>query len=156
MDIRFYEDPAAGDLHFHRHDVSEDEVEGVLARSLEDRPGRDGARVALEKHAQGTIFASSTCQTPCRAVFRNHRLRDWTEGTQGPDAATEEETMSTPEYPRGWDEKRVQDVLAHDESRSDDEAVAEDEAAWESTTHTSMRRGGSSTTIRWDPPSRCT
>lgn len=46
--------------------------------------------------------------------------------------------MSTPKYPKGWDEKRVQDVLEHYESQSDDEAVAEDEAAWESTTHTSM------------------
>jgi len=46
--------------------------------------------------------------------------------------------MSTPKYPNGWDEKRVQDVLEHYESQSDDEAVAEDEAAWESTTHTSM------------------
>jgi len=53
MDIRFYEDPATGDLHIHQHEVSEDEVEDVLARPLEDRPGRDGARVALGKTRAG-------------------------------------------------------------------------------------------------------
>lgn len=34
-------------------------------------------------------------------------------------------------FPPGWDEERVQRVLAHLESQSEDEAVAEDEAALE-------------------------
>ena len=41
-------------------------------------------------------------------------------------------------YPPGWDEKRVRRVLEHYESQSDDEAVAEDEAAYEQTTDTAM------------------
>jgi hypothetical protein len=41
-------------------------------------------------------------------------------------------------YPQGWDEERVRRVLEHYEKQSDDEAVAEDEAAYESTTHTAM------------------
>ena len=32
-------------------------------------------------------------------------------------------------YPNGWDEARVRKVVEHFESRSEDEAVAEDEAA---------------------------
>ena len=44
--------------------------------------------------------------------------------------------MST--YPLGWDEERVRRVLDHYESQSDEEAVAEDEAAYEATTHTTM------------------
>ena len=40
--------------------------------------------------------------------------------------------------PDGWDEARVKRVLAHYEQQSDEEAVAEDEAAYESTTHTAM------------------
>jgi len=44
--------------------------------------------------------------------------------------------MST--YPPGWDEERVRRVLEHYESQSDEEAVAEDEAAYETTTHTTM------------------
>lgn len=44
--------------------------------------------------------------------------------------------MST--YPLGWDEERVRRVLDHYESQSDEEAVAEDEAAYEAITHTTM------------------
>ena len=44
--------------------------------------------------------------------------------------------MST--YPPGWDEERVRRVLDHYQSQSDEEAVAEDEAAYEATTHTTM------------------
>jgi hypothetical protein len=46
--------------------------------------------------------------------------------------------MKQPKYPAGWDEARVKRVLDHYEQQSDDEAVAEDEAAYESTTHTAM------------------
>lgn len=41
-------------------------------------------------------------------------------------------------FPEGWDEERVRQVLEHYESQSDQEAAAEDEAAYESTTHTAM------------------
>jgi len=41
-------------------------------------------------------------------------------------------------FPPGWDEARVRRVLPHYESQTDEQAVAEDEAAYESTTHTSM------------------
>ena len=34
-------------------------------------------------------------------------------------------------FPPGWDEDRVQRVLAHYESQTEHEAVAEDEAAYE-------------------------
>ncbi|MBA3639779.1 MAG: hypothetical protein H0W53_10940 [Acidobacteria bacterium] len=46
--------------------------------------------------------------------------------------------MKQSKYPDGWDEARVKRVLAHYEQQSDEEAVAEDEAAYESTTHTAM------------------
>jgi hypothetical protein len=46
--------------------------------------------------------------------------------------------MKQAKYPDGWDEARVKRVLAHYEQQSDEEAVAEDEAAYESTTHTAM------------------
>ena len=41
-------------------------------------------------------------------------------------------------FPTGWDEKRVKRVLQHYESQSEDEAVAEDEAAYEDTNQTFM------------------
>ena len=34
-------------------------------------------------------------------------------------------------FPKGWDEDRVKRVLDHYEYQTEDEAVAEDEAAWE-------------------------
>ena len=46
--------------------------------------------------------------------------------------------MSKKKFPAGWDESRVQQVLDHYETQSDEEAVAEDEAAFESTTHTAI------------------
>ncbi|PYR78503.1 MAG: hypothetical protein DMF86_05675 [Acidobacteria bacterium] len=46
--------------------------------------------------------------------------------------------MKQPTFPQGWDEERVRRVLEHYETQSDEEAVAEDEAASESTTHTAM------------------
>lgn len=46
--------------------------------------------------------------------------------------------MRKTKYPPGWDENRVRRVLEHYETQSDEEAVAEDEAAYEVTTHTAM------------------
>jgi hypothetical protein len=46
--------------------------------------------------------------------------------------------MSQVRYPAGWDAERVRRVLDHYETQSDEEAVAEDEAAYEATTHTAM------------------
>jgi len=39
-------------------------------------------------------------------------------------------------FPKGWAEDRVKRVLNHYENQTEGEAVAEDEAAWEDTSHT--------------------
>ena len=46
--------------------------------------------------------------------------------------------MTDSQFPAGWNENRVQRVLDHYEQQADEKAVAEDEAAYESTTHTAM------------------
>jgi hypothetical protein len=46
--------------------------------------------------------------------------------------------MKQSRFPHGWDEARVKRVFEHYESQTPEEAVAEDEAAYESTTHTAM------------------
>jgi hypothetical protein len=51
--LRFYQDPETGQPHIHGHAVTESEVEEVLARSLEDRAGSEGSRVALGQTASG-------------------------------------------------------------------------------------------------------
>ena len=46
--------------------------------------------------------------------------------------------MSNGRFPPGWNEERVRRVLAHYESQSEDEALAEDEAAFGDRTQTVM------------------
>jgi hypothetical protein len=69
--------------------------------------------------------------------------------TSIPPTTTKERTMKNPrhpkgqksqpqQFPRGWDEERVRKVLTHYESQSEDEAVAEDEAAYEAEGQTVM------------------
>jgi hypothetical protein len=51
--LRFYQDPETGQPHIYGHAVAESEVEEVLTRSLEDRAGTEGSRVALGRTASG-------------------------------------------------------------------------------------------------------
>lgn len=44
--------------------------------------------------------------------------------------------MKKSRFPKGWDEQRVKRVLDHYENQTEEEAVAEDEAAWKDTSHT--------------------
>ncbi|WP_374232663.1 MULTISPECIES: DUF4258 domain-containing protein [unclassified Thiocapsa] len=56
MNIRFFIDPQTGAPHIYEHRVSEDEVEEILLYSSEDRPGRDGSRVALGRTSGGRFL----------------------------------------------------------------------------------------------------
>ncbi|MGH8548321.1 MAG: DUF4258 domain-containing protein [Methylococcales bacterium] len=51
MKIRFYIDPATGLPHIYNHQV--DEVEDVLSKPGEDRPGREGSRIAIGQTQAG-------------------------------------------------------------------------------------------------------
>lgn len=53
MELRFYIDPETGAPHIHRHAVEEREVEEILDRPWEDRPGHDDSRVALGQTKAG-------------------------------------------------------------------------------------------------------
>lgn len=53
MNIRYYMDPESGNPHIYNHGVREYETEEVLMRPLEDRPGREGSRVAIGKTRAG-------------------------------------------------------------------------------------------------------
>ena len=53
MEIRFHVDPTTGQPHIQSHNVNEDEVQDVLARPLEDRPGRENSRVAVGQTRDG-------------------------------------------------------------------------------------------------------
>ncbi len=47
MKLRFYCDQPSGQPHIYRHEVTETEVEEVMASPGEDRKGTGGARVAV-------------------------------------------------------------------------------------------------------------
>ena len=53
MEIRFFIDPTTGQPHIYRHNFTEAEVQDVLERPIEDRPGTQGARVALGQSNRG-------------------------------------------------------------------------------------------------------
>jgi hypothetical protein len=53
MEIRFYIDPETDAPHIYRHRVFEEEAIDVLETPGEDRPGRDGVRVAMGQTATG-------------------------------------------------------------------------------------------------------
>ena len=53
VDLRFFIDPLAGQPHIYGHNVTELEVEDVLSRPIEDRPGSEGSRVALGQTEAG-------------------------------------------------------------------------------------------------------
>lgn len=46
--------------------------------------------------------------------------------------------MKKSKFPPGWDAKRVSAVLGHYEKQTEDEAIAEDEAAYEDAAYTVM------------------
>ena len=53
MNIRYYIDPETKLPHIYEHDVKETEVEEVLSNPGEDRPGREGSRVAIGRMSDG-------------------------------------------------------------------------------------------------------
>jgi len=53
LKVRFYIDPVTESPHIYNHDVNEEEVVDVLDHPLEDRPGSEGARLALGQTSAG-------------------------------------------------------------------------------------------------------
>src|SRR5512139_669255 len=51
---------------------------------------------------------------------------------------SERQAMTQSKFPRGWDEERVRRVLAHYDEQTEEEALAEDEAAFEDRAQTVM------------------
>jgi len=56
MKVRYYLDPETGQPHIYNHNVAESEVEEILAAPGEDRPGRDGSRVAIGHTSRGRLI----------------------------------------------------------------------------------------------------
>jgi len=53
MITRFYIDPETRLAHIYNHDVRENEVEDVLRKPGEDRPGKENSRIAIGQTKAG-------------------------------------------------------------------------------------------------------
>ena len=53
MKIRFYIDKETGLPHIYNHEVREDEVQDVLWKPGEDRPGKENSRIAVGQTRDG-------------------------------------------------------------------------------------------------------
>ena len=61
MQVRYYDDPRSGQPHIYGHNVAEYEVEAVLDRPMEDRPGEGEVRIALGQTERRPLFTSRLC-----------------------------------------------------------------------------------------------
>jgi hypothetical protein len=63
--------------HIARHNVTEDEVEEILTRPLEDRPGFEGSRVAVGRTEAGRLNGDGVTGRARRAtVLEDLRRQD--------------------------------------------------------------------------------
>ena len=141
MFLRFYLDRESGLPHIFSHGVEENEVEDVLASPSEDRPGREGSRVAVGRTSGGRYLRVIYRARPrAQPGLRHHGIRGERKTARRLSSAHEKERnmKNTTNFPPGWDEERVQRVLQHYDSLTEEEAVAEDEAAFEDSTQTVM------------------
>jgi hypothetical protein len=133
VDIRFYLDPDTGLPHIYGHGVTEADVERVLRRPGEDGPSSGGSRQAVGQAEGGRYFPRDLHpRRDWRFGFRGHGLSAGRARTQGVSQAEAEEEageMSEQRFPAGWDERRVRELLAELDARTEEEWVAADEAA---------------------------
>jgi hypothetical protein len=148
LEVRYYCDADTGLPHIHGHGVTEKEVEDVLRRPVEILPGRRRSRVLIG-HAGWT--GSEGDLSPGRRWFRRVRgdgtrvARKAIAGVQTAKRAARWAMKKTirkrrpiNRFPKDWDERKIKALIAHYESQSEDEAAAEDEAAYNSTRTTMM------------------
>ena len=136
MTVRFYIDPATDQPHIYDHSVVEEEVEEVLSRRIADR--------SRSNRGWSVLASDLRARLNSRLRVCHHGVRTRREDAEGVAAApevfkTEEAMKKQNRFPPGWNDARVQRVLDHYEAQSDNEAVAEDEAAYRSTTTTVMK-----------------
>ena len=56
MKIRYYIDPETDLPHIYKHNVEKEEVEVVLRKPGEDRPGREGSRIVIGQTENGRFL----------------------------------------------------------------------------------------------------
>jgi hypothetical protein len=111
--------------------LSQFDAQHVLVVEVEDRGSTVLRRLSEIEEVQDLLEDYST-----GSLYMAEMI-----GPQGPPKATsppERQTMKPERFPPGWDEERVRKLLKHYEEQTEEEAVAEDEAAFEDRTQTVM------------------
>jgi type II secretory pathway component PulC len=98
---------------------------GIQAKIDKDMKARGWLSV---RQLPGVISASFMCLTQNRTAF-HHCLRANGQSSACLQASSEE-VRKMSNKPADWDEAKIKRVINHYESQSEDEAVAEDEAAF--------------------------
>jgi hypothetical protein len=125
VQIRYHIDPSTGLPHIYQHNVAENEV----------IRGRDDSRVAIGQTIAGRYLRVIYVADPAPdSVFVITAYELGPKGQAGHTPQEKEETMTTERYPRGWNKAKVQRVLEHYESQTDEEVAAEIEIGLNSTT----------------------
>jgi hypothetical protein len=91
-----------------------------------------------QPHIYGHAVADEEVEDVLARPMEDRAGRDGSRVALGQTEA-EEAMKKQNRFPPGWNEARVQRVLDHYDTQSDVEAVAEDEAAYRSTTRTVMK-----------------
>jgi len=142
MNLRFHRDDS-GDPHIWEHNVSETEVAEALYRPLYSRRGRGTSIIAIgqtragrylkiiyfagrrwsrylcNKSVRSATQADSCAQTPPKAEI-----------DMEPSQNKRKVSKKDPDrYPKGLNRKKVQELIDYYEKQSDEEAIAEMEAA---------------------------
>jgi hypothetical protein len=73
VDLRFYPDSATAQPHIYKQDVDEEEVEEALTNPGEDRPGRDGSRVAIGQTATGWRWMNCASSATSSVMYRRDK-----------------------------------------------------------------------------------
>ena len=132
MELRYHYDPDTDLPHIYGHGITEREVEEVLRGPGNDYPAKRDSRMKVGQTAGGRYL--QVVYVPdedgmggvCYHCVRNPRQEK--EGVSK--ATTEERAMKKQQkLPKGWDEKRIQEVIDHYENQTDAERLAEIQAA---------------------------
>src|SRR5262249_23097703 len=121
MKLRFYIDPETDQPHIYGLGVTEDEVREVFRGRGEDKQGARNSRLRLGQTSAGRYLkvVYETQEHLC-----DYRLRTQRQSETGLAPPTAKEiTMSKrkQKLPPGWDDARIQEVIAHYEHQTEDE-----------------------------------
>lgn len=148
MNVRYYIDADTGLPHIYQHGVREDEVEEIVRRPLENRPGEQSSRVLIGQTRNGRYLrvivsidwdvrlarqrAQSVAPTH-EKTRQNMKKKLATRASRRRPAANDAN-----QYPPGLDRRKIRAIISHYENQTVDQAVTEDEAAYHDSAVTMM------------------